>query len=140
VLADSLEIKDMILSSENNIDISGRSAGNMQTGSFTIDSALAVLGLMATYNNLNLENATYASLVNSGNLGLIRDFEIREQIVYYYRSHEDMQYVEGVYNDYISNYIVPYVSRKLDFISGEFVEDFSVQMKLAGQIQNFCFI
>jgi hypothetical protein len=126
VLADSVEIQDMLLSSENNIDISGRTVGAMQTGTYTIDSALAVMGLMATYNNLNLENATYESVVNSGNLGLIRDFRIREQIVYYYRSHEDMRYVDEVYNDYITNYIIPYVSRKLDFISGSFVNEFSV--------------
>jgi len=126
VLADSLEIQDMLLSSENNIDISGRTVSAMQAGTVTRDSALAVLGLMATYNKLNMENATYESVVNSGNLGLITDFEIREKIVYYYRSHEDMRYVEGVYNNYISNYILPYVSRKLDFISGQFVKDFSV--------------
>jgi hypothetical protein len=51
---------------------------------------------------------------------------VLELIVYYYRSHEDMRYVEGVYNDYITNYILPYVSKKLDFISGQFVDDFSV--------------
>ncbi len=126
VVADSVEIQSMILGNQNNIDISGRSVASMQAGTITNDSALVVLSVMATYNSLNLENATYESVVNSGNLGLIRDFEISEQIVYYYRSHEDMRYVEQVYNDYISNYILPYVSKKLDFISGQFVEDFTV--------------
>jgi hypothetical protein len=126
VVADSVEIQSMILSNQNNIDISGRSVASMEAGTITNDSALVVLSVMVTYNSLNLENATYESVVNSGNLGLIRDFEISEQIVYYYRSHEDMRYVEQVYNDYISNYILPYVSKKLDFISGQFVEDFTV--------------
>ena len=126
VVADSVEIQSMILSNQNNIDISERSVASMQAGTITNDSALVVLSVMATYTNLNLENATYLSVVNSGNLGLIRDFEISEQIVYYYRSHEDMRYVEQVYNDYISNYILPYLSKKLDFISGQFVEDFTV--------------
>ena len=126
VVADSVEIQSMILNSQNNVDISGRSVASMQAGTITNDSALVVLSVMVTYNSLNLENATYESVVNSGNLGLIRDFEISEQIVYYYRSHEDMRYVEQVYNDYISNYIIPYVSKKLDFISGQFVKDFTV--------------
>ena len=127
VVADSVEIQSMILSNQNNIDISGRSVASMQAGTVTNDTALVVLSVMATYTSLNLENATYLSVVNSGNLGLIRDFEIREQIVYYYRSHEDMRYVEQVYNDYISNYILPYVIKKLDFISGQLVEDFTVK-------------
>ena len=126
VVADSVEIQSMILSNQNNIDISERSVASMQAGTITNDSALVVLSVMATYTNLNLENATYESVVNSGNLGLIKDFEISEQIVYYYRSHEDMRYVERVYNDYISNYILPYLNKKLDFISGQFVEDFTV--------------
>jgi len=127
VLADSVEIRDMIQSSQNNIDISGRTVELMQAGTCTNDSALLVLAVMATFNNLNLEDATYESVVNSGNLGIIRDFEISEKIVYYYRSHEDMRYVEKVYNDYISSYILPYVTKKLDFIAGEFVEEFSVK-------------
>ena len=126
VSSDSVEIQSMIQSDQNNIDISRRAVESMEAGTLSNDSALSVFSVMATYNNLNLEDATYESVVSSGNLGLISDFEIREKIVYYYRSHEDMHYVEGVYNDYITNYIIPYGSRNLDFITGEFVEEFSV--------------
>lgn len=126
VASDSAEIHSMIQSGQNNIDISRRAVDSMEAGTLSNDSALRVFSVMATYNNLNLEDATYESVVSSGNLGLIRDFEIIEKIVYYYRSHEDMSYVEGVYNDYITNYIIPYGSRNLDFITGEFVEGFSV--------------
>jgi len=125
VLVDSVELQNMILSNQNNIYISGRTVALMQAGTCTNDSALLAFGVMATFNNLNMEDATYESVVNSGNLGLISDFEIREKIVYYYRSHEDMRYVESVYNDYISSFILPYVTKKLDFITGEFVEEFS---------------
>jgi hypothetical protein len=126
VRSDSLELQNMIQSNQNNIDISGRTVALMQAGTCTNDSALLAFGVMATFTNLNMEDATYESLVNSGNLGLISDFGIREKIVYYYRSHEDMRYVESVYNDYISSYILPYLTKKLDFISGEFVEEFNV--------------
>jgi hypothetical protein len=126
VRGDSVEIQNMIVSNQNNIDISGRTVALMQAGTCTNDSALLVFSVMASFNNLNLEDATYESVVNSGNLGLIGDFEIREKIVYYYRSHEDMRYVEKVYNDYISAYILPYITKKLDFIAGEFVDEFSV--------------
>lgn len=126
VLADSVEIQEMIQNDQNNIDISRRAVISMQAGTFTMDSAVGVFSVMATFNNLNLEDATYESVVNSGNLGLIRDFSIQKKIVYYYRSHEDMRYVEKVYNDYISAYILPYVTEHLDFIAGKFVENFSV--------------
>jgi hypothetical protein len=126
LLADSVEIKNMILSDQNNIDISRRTVTSMQEGNLTNDSAVAIFSVMATYNNLNLEDATYESAVNSGTLGLIRDFGIREKIVYYYRSYDDLRYVEKVYYDYINNYVLPYVTRSLDFITGDFVKEFSV--------------
>lgn len=126
LLADSAEIKDMIQSDQNNIDISRRTVASMQEGSLTHDSALAIVSIMATFNSLNLEDATYESLVNSGNLGLIRNFSIREKIVYYYRSYDDLRYVEKVIYDYVNNYILPYVTRSLDFITGDFVKEFTV--------------
>jgi hypothetical protein len=126
LLADSAEIQNMIQSDQNNIDISRRTVASMQEGTLTNDSAVSIFSVMATYNNLNLEDATYESVVNSGNLGLIRDFGIREKIVYYYRSYDDLRYVEKVYYDYINNYILPYVTKNLDFVSGAFVKEFSV--------------
>ena len=126
VLTDSAEIANIIRQDRNNIDISRQTVTAMQEGTLTRDSAVAMFSVMATYNNLNLEDASYESLVNSGNLGLIRDFGIREKIVYYYRSYDDLRYVEQVYNDYITNFILPYVTESLDFVTGNFVEGFSV--------------
>ena len=119
VKSDSAEISNHIKANQNNVDISGRTVATMQAENMTWDSALAVIQVMASYNNLNLEDATYKSIVNSGNLGLIRDFEIREQLVNYYSFHEDIAYVEKVYNDYITTYVVPFVFENIDMITGE---------------------
>ena len=126
ILADSAEIQEMIRKDQDNIDISRQAVSAMQDGMFNEDSAVAILGVMATFNFLNLEDASYESIVNSGNLGLIRDFGLRERIVYYYRNYDDMRFVEQVYYDYVSNYILPYVTSNLDFMKGDFVKGFSV--------------
>lgn len=126
ILADSAEIQLMIRRDQDNMDISRQAVSSMQEGTYMNDSAVAILSIMATYNFLNLEDASYESIVNSGNLGLIRDFGIREKIVYYYRNYDDMRFVEQVYYDYITNYILPFVTTNLDFIKGEFVDGFRV--------------
>ena len=126
VQADSAEIRLMIQSDQDNMDISRQAVSHMQEGTFTLDSATAIFGVMATFNFLNLEDASYLSIVNSGNLGLIRDFTLREKIVYYYRNYDDMRFVEQVYYDYVTNYILPYVTTNLDFLKGEFVNEFRV--------------
>lgn len=125
LLADSVEIHQMMNNNRNNLDISRRSVASMQSGSFSLDSALSLFSIMATFNSLNLEDATYESIVNSGNLGLIRDFDLREKIVYYYRSHDNVRYVQNILNDYITDFIIPYGMKNLDFLSGTFMEEFS---------------
>ncbi len=123
--SDSIEIQSHILANQNNLDISSRAVYNMQTEGISLDSSLAVIQVMASYNNLNLQDATYESIVNSGNLGLIRDFDIREQIVNYYRRLDDLQYVEDVYNNYINDYVLPFIFSNMDIISGEVTEEFN---------------
>jgi len=124
LVSDSTELLASIKNNRNNVEISEGVVSAMESGHLNSDSAMRVIQVMATYYNLNLNDATYQSIVNSGNLGLIRNFKLKEQIVSYYQSQEDMRYVEGVYNDYINNYVIPYVFKYVDFISGELNKGF----------------
>jgi hypothetical protein len=124
--SDSTELHTSIANNRNNVDISEKVVSAMQRGSLSPDSALMVIQVMASYYNLNLNDATYQSMVNSGSLGLISDFELKEQMVNYYQAQEDMRYVEGVYNEYISNYVIPHVFSFMDFVTGEADTGFDV--------------
>ena len=126
LLSDSTELNTYLANNRNNVDISEVVVAAMQRGNLSSDSALMVIQVMASYYNLNLNDATYQSIVSSGNLGLIRDFELKEQMVNYYQAQEDMRYVEGVYNDYVSNYVIPHVFNFMDFVTGEADSEFDV--------------
>jgi len=126
LLSDSTELHTSMADNRNNVDISEKVVLAMQRGSLSPDSALMVIQVMASYYNLNLNDATYQSMVSSGSLGLIRDFELKEQMVNYYQAQEDLLYVEGVYNDYISDYVIPHVFNFMDFVSGEADPGFDV--------------
>lgn len=124
LLVDSAQIKTQMAEDQNNLDISRRAAYTMATTKLPRDSALVVLSVIATFNNLNMQDATYESIVNSGNLGLIRDWELREALVNYYRYQQTMRDVEEVYNEYIVSYVMPSLFESVDLISGELAEDF----------------
>jgi len=124
LLVDSVQINTQMTEDQNNLDVSRRAAYAMTTSILPRDSALAVLGVIATFNNLNMQDATYESIVNSGNLGLIRDWELREALVNYYRYQQTMRDVEEVYNEYIVSYVMPSLFESVDLISGELAEDF----------------
>jgi len=127
LVADSTELHLSIENNRNNVEISERVVSSTHSGNLHPDSALRVIQVMATYYNLNLNDATYQSIVSSGNLGLIRDFEVKEQIVDYYQSQEDMRYVEEVYNQFINDYVIPHIFKYMDFISGKLDETFDAE-------------
>lgn len=129
LVADSILIKRHITEDQNNLDISKRAAYTMTTEKLSMDSALVVLSVTATFNNLNMQNATYESIVNSGNLGLITDWELREELVNYYRYQQSIRDVEEIYNDYINTYVMPFLFRNVDLISGELSEDFQTDSR-----------
>lgn len=124
LLVDSIEIKTHIEEDQNNLDISRRAVITMVGGKLEEDSALALMSVIATFNNLNMQNATYESIVNSGHLGLIRDYELQEKLVNYYRYQESIRDVEQVYNDYVSDYVMPFFFESLDILGSSFVEGF----------------
>ncbi len=124
LVADSIEIKKHIEEDQNNLDRSRRAAIAMTSTILPVDSARALLAVVATFNNLNMKDATYTSIVNSGNLGLIRDWSLREDLVNYYSYQQSIRDVEVVYNEYINTYVMPFLFKNLDLLSGEFAEDF----------------
>jgi hypothetical protein len=124
LVADSLEIQAHIRENENNLNVSRRAVLAMRGSGLSRDSALNVMQLMATFNNFNMQDATYESIVNSGNLGLIADYNLREELVNYYRSREDINDVEEVLNNYINDYIIPYLFNKIDLITGDMSDTF----------------
>ncbi len=124
LVVDSIEIRTHIEEDQNNLDISRRAVMTMVDGKLHEDSALALMSVIATFNNLNMQNSTYESIVNSGNLGLIRDYDLKEELVNYYRYQSAIRDVEQVYNDYITNYVIPLFFNSVDMLTGTFAEDF----------------
>jgi hypothetical protein len=124
LLVDSIEIKKHIAEDQNNLSASQQAVFTMARGKLSRDSALALMSVIGTFNNLNMQDATYESIVNSGNLGLIRDWALREELVNYYTYQQSIRDVEEVYNDYLNTYVLPFLFKSVDLLSGEFAEDF----------------
>ncbi|MCE7990564.1 MAG: hypothetical protein HEP71_01235 [Roseivirga sp.] len=62
------------------------------------------------------KNGTYISLVNSGNLNLIRDFEIKSSLADLYDvQYEEIARVDGVIRNLVDNMIYPYVIENVKF-------------------------
>lgn len=64
------------------------------------------------------KNGTYLSLVNSGNLNLIRDFEIKSALADLYDvQYAEIERIDGVVKNLVDNMIYPYVIENVRFSS-----------------------
>ena len=124
--ADSAEIINHIEANTNNVEVSREAVSSFGNQSTTMDQALEALSVMVTYNNISLQDATYQSIVASGNLNIISDLEFRMQLIAYYQFLEGLRYVEVVHNDYISSYVLPFVMQNMDMTAGKLTENFDL--------------
>lgn len=123
--ADSSEIANHINANKNNVEVSSRAVNSFRDAAISPELALEALSVMVTYNDISLQDATYQSIVGSGNLGMISDIEFRMQLIAYYQFLEQVRTVETVHNDYISSYVLPFVMKNMDMTAGRTTENFN---------------
>ncbi len=122
--ADSSEIANHINANRNNVEVSKRAVESFREAGISPELALEALSVMVTYNDISLQDATYQSIVGSGNLGMISDIEFRMQLIAYYQFLDQVRTVETVHNDYISSYVLPFVMKNMDMTAGQATETF----------------
>lgn len=124
--ADSSEIVNHIAANTNNVEVTREAVKSFQDQSTNSDLALEALSVMVTYNDISLQDATYQSIVGSGNLSIISDIEFRMQLIEYYQFLEQVRKVETVHNEYISSYVLPFVMLNMDMTAGTFSDQFEL--------------
>ena len=124
--ADSAEIVNHIEANTNNVEVTREAVSSFRDQSINHDLALEALSVMVTYNDISLQDATYQSIVGSGNLSIIRDIEFRMQLVEYYQFLEQVRKVENVHNEYITSYVLPFVMQNMDMTAGSLSDQFDL--------------
>jgi hypothetical protein len=99
------------------------------TDDLIADSTGTVLNKMASYNSFYPELATYESIKNSGNLGLISNYELKEEFVKYYQMLHEKNLVDEVYALFLSEYILPFFFAQVDMIRGQYMDQNTVEDK-----------
>jgi len=80
------------------------------------DSALVIIQDIMTKTPFSPKLSTYESIKSSGNLNILTNYKLKQDIIGYYQSLLDKNMKEDVYNNYIDKYAVPYVYENLDFL------------------------
>ena len=84
------------------------------------DSAALILESMAMFSKFTAQNVTYLNVTNSGNLGLIRDYDLRQHLVKYHMELDEFNLLEEYYHDYHKKDLIPYLIRNFDIFKKVF--------------------
>ena len=78
------------------------------------DSVKVILQDMMAMEFFDKKQSTYESIKDSGSLNLISDYSLKEQIVQYYENYKLVDKVEGLYQEWLNTYGVPFVYENMD--------------------------
>ncbi|MFY0644677.1 MAG: hypothetical protein JXR19_09460 [Bacteroidia bacterium] len=92
----------------------------LASDSLSDDSAMALIASMLNFSEFKPYDNTYSNIINSGNLSLIRDYDVRQSIVEYYKTVEDYQIIDKYFHLFNTETFMPFVFTNIDLISNQF--------------------
>lgn len=121
LIADSQNLDSTIAAVQNKIYLLRSVLSEMRAGNVKQVRAEEVITDMLRNHSFYPKMATYESVKNSGGMNIISNFEIKEAIVSYYSLNEELRLKEQVFFDYLQNFILPFVYKNVEFLSGRIV-------------------
>ena len=99
----------------------------MKTPGWPLDSAAAMLANMMTVDPFQRKKSTYESVKNSGSLGVLSDYAMRQEIVLYYDSFEEVGTKEKLYFDWLNAYVMPFINNNVDLVTQRILSEPAVR-------------
>ena len=91
------------------------------TDSLSLDSANSLIKTMIYYSEFSEQITTYENILNSGNLNLIKDYDLKQKIVEYHKGLENFQLLENYFHDYFSETLMPFLMINYDLFSQKLI-------------------
>jgi hypothetical protein len=109
----------------------------MQADTFPKDSIIPLFSTLIQTSKSDFQSGTYTDILNSGNLHLIEDFELRTEITFYHESLTGVHFVEDYAYTFFSDFNMPYALEKFDFMNieenyDEVLDDFYLRNIVVG--------
>ncbi len=86
------------------------------------DSLAIYLNALSNLQLFEMRASSFRSLQSSGQVALIPDFRIRQQLFSYYHKSEELKIFQQVLQEYFNRFIVPVLIEKLDMSNGKILD------------------
>jgi len=85
------------------------------------DSVMVLLSSMSRYYPFIQNASTYESIKNSGNLNLISDYFLKEEIFRYYQRDEERKLQEQNFSSFLNSYFIVFLFEHIDLESARII-------------------
>jgi len=95
----------------------------ISNNSLTLDSAEAMVKKIVIINKMEPHEGTYEDMTNSGNLSIIKNFELKSKIVDYQIALKEVRFVDDYFYKYFNDFVMPFVISNFNVLSGHFEDE-----------------
>lgn len=92
----------------------------LKENTLTKDSAEQMMVNIVSISKMQPHGGTYEDVTNSGNLNIFDDYSLKSKIVDYHISMNGVGFVDDYFYKYFNNFVMPFVFKKFNILSGQF--------------------
>lgn len=96
--------------------------GQLQAKSLPLDSAKTVISMILNISSFEARQGTYEDIINSGNLNILQNFELKSTLSNYKLNIEGAQFINSYSYDYFNTYVMPFVFEEIDLANGRIID------------------
>lgn len=90
---------------------------SLRRGEPSAEEALAALAEVMANLRFDPKTITYDSLTNTGSMGVVSVYALRESIVEYYSGFRDLEAKEALLDEYLATYGIPFAYQHMDILT-----------------------
>ncbi len=86
------------------------------------DSMVLYLNALSKLNLFEIRESSFKALQSSGQVNLISDFALRQQLFAYYHKSEELKVFQQILREYFNRFIIPVLLENLDMSKGKILD------------------
>lgn len=86
------------------------------------DSACSLIKRMSSFSKFEQQNTTYLNVINSGSLGLIQDYNLRHEIISYYKDLDDSELLEEYFHGHNQRNFIPFMIKHFNMFTSQLTD------------------
>jgi len=114
------ELKESISDDSLWLSIATPNLRKIQDHTISVDSAAFMVQQILQVSKFSQGKGTYLDIINSGNLNIISEFNLKSKIVGYHLDIDGVGFVDDYFYNYFNQFVMTFIVKEFDILRNEF--------------------